>query len=105
MNDVEQLAASYLELKATIEALQKQQDEIKMLIKGEMGDKLTVPGERVEYPGVCVSVVKGRVTKTLDRKELVKLGVSGAVLDAGTKVTEFPPTLRISRVRADEAAA
>jgi hypothetical protein len=93
---IEALATDYLDLKETIAVLEEQAKAIREHIQVLM-DTDTDPPPTWTYSEVEVVRVKGRVMKKLDRKELVKLGVSGAVLDAATKTTTGQPTIRIQR--------
>jgi hypothetical protein len=101
---IKELAEDYLELKATIEELKASSEGVRDQIKEYM-DADTAHEGPYEFEHVVVAPVKGRVTKRLDRKALVKLGISGALLDAGTVTTEGQPSIRISRPKANEKPA
>ena len=100
--DAETLATEYLEMKrqaAALEAAMKvKREEVAAALKGLVDN----PGEAFETERVYAVLVKGRETKKLDRRELVKLGVSGAVLDAATKVTMGRPYLQITEAKKHE---
>lgn len=100
---IEKLAGEYLGLKDTIAALEGEAKELREKVRGLVAADTEHEGPYV-FKDAEVCEVKGRVTKTLVRKELVKLGVSGTMLDAGTKITQSEPTIRISRPKVEEKA-
>ena len=103
MNPIEPLAQEYLDLKDTITELEVSLKELReAIVKGMEGD---APEATYVFPQAEIVRVKGRVTKKLDRKELVKLGISGALLDAGTKITQGAPTIRITRPKVETITA
>jgi hypothetical protein len=101
---IEELGHEYLGLKEAMEELKEQSEGVRAQIRDYMDTDTSHEGP-YEFPGVVVCEVKGRVTKKLDRKKLVQLGISAALLDAGTVVTTGNPSIRISaaKVKADAA--
>lgn len=100
---IEELGHEYLGLKEAMEELKEQSEGVRQQIRDYMDTDTSHEGP-YEFDTVVVSPVKGRVTKKLDRKKLVQLGISAALLDAGTIITEGAPSIRISRPKVEEAA-
>jgi len=101
-NPLENLAVQYLEIKDTIDALTAEAKEV----RGKIDEEMEPDGGLVlTFPNAVIARVKGRVTKKLDRKKLVTLGVSGTLLDQGTITTTGVPSLRITKPKEEANAA
>lgn len=94
----------YLELQAEASDIEAKKKLLRDKILGQVGPD-SEAGSVWHYGGAKLEMCKGRISKKLDRKQLVLAGITKDVLDDATVTTEGNPSLRITVDRDNGAAS
>jgi len=98
------LAAQYVEIRDTMDALDAQATEIRDRLKSMLlGEATAPPPGGWVYGPVTVQYVKPSERTSLNRKKLVQQGVTLEQIEAALDVTKMAPTIRV--VKTAEAPA